>query len=199
MPSEPLGGGAARELIIGSGRPLMLLLAGAGLMAALTGAWRDASDSAAAWPARAIAQAAPLILLLGAAGGLQGLAQTAHMAEMLAERVLPLGLGLAVPFLAAAIMKTVQGSSLVAAITAAGMVQPLLAALGLDGENGRALAVLAVGAGAMTAAHVNDMFFWLVADAAALRPACALRWLTVGTLLQGLLALAALAVLHALF
>ena len=88
------------------------------------------------------------------------------MAEMLGERLLDwhvgaLG-GVLVPFLIAAAIKTLQGSSLVAAITAAGMVQPLLVSLGLSDANGKALAALAVGAGAMAISHVNDEFFWLV-------------------------------------
>jgi GntP family gluconate:H+ symporter len=106
--------------------------------------------------------------------------------------VLPLGLGLAVPFLAAAIMKTLQGSSLVAAITAAGMAQPLLAGLGLDSDTGRALAVLAVGAGSVTVTHVNDGFFWLVADAAGMRPGRALATVSALTLLQGIFMLVTL-------
>jgi len=52
---------------------------------------------------------------------------------------------------------------MVAAIATAGMVQPLLTPLGIGDENGRALATLAVGAGAMTVSHVNDEYFWLVA------------------------------------
>ncbi|MEJ0047992.1 MAG: hypothetical protein WDN04_19135 [Rhodospirillales bacterium] len=87
------------------------------------------------WPAQAIGRAAPLLLLLGAAGGLQSLTQTAHMAELLAERLLPLQWGLALPFVGRGDHKNTAGSSLVAAITTAGMVQPLLPALGLDGEN----------------------------------------------------------------
>jgi GntP family gluconate:H+ symporter len=160
-------------------------------------AWRDHGFSEAGWAGLAIARAAPLMLLLGAAGSLQTLAQGSHMAELLAEKVLPLSLGLAVPFLAAAIMKTLQGASLVAAITAAGMVQPLLPALGLDGETGRALAVLAVGAGAMAVSHVNDGLFWLVADGAQMRPAQGLKWFSLTTLLQGAVALAGLLAVRA--
>jgi GntP family gluconate:H+ symporter len=197
IPSEPLGGGSARELILGTGRPLIVLLAGTLIMAAATGAWRGDALSETGWAAQAIARAAPLMLLLGAAGGLQSLTQTAHMAELLAERLLPLPCGLALPFLVAAVMKTVQGSSLVAAITAAGMIQPLLPALGLDGETGRALAVLAVGTGSITASHVNDGFFWLVADAASLRPARALVLVSGLTLLQGVVGIAALLAIHA--
>ena len=192
IPSEPFGGGSARETILGAGRPLIVLLAGVAIMVAATGTWRRGGMCETGWAAEAIARAAPLMLLLGAAGGLQSLAQTTHMAELLAERVLPLGLGLAVPFLAAAIMKTLQGSSLVAAITAAGMTQPLLASLGLDSETGRALAVLAVGAGSVTVTHINDGLFWLVADAACMRPARALATVSALTLLQGMGVLAAL-------
>jgi GntP family gluconate:H+ symporter len=197
IPSEPLGGGSSRELILGLGRPLILFLVGTFIMVACTGAWRGNALSETGWPAQAIARAAPLMLLLGAAGGLQSLTQTAHMAEMLAERLLPLPCGLALPFLVAAVMKTVQGSSLVAAITAAGMIQPLLPSLGLDSETGRALAVLSVGAGSVTVSHVNDGLYWLVADAASLRPARALALFSFPALLQGILAIACLLAIRA--
>lgn len=82
-----------------------------------------------------------------------------------------------------------------AAIAAAGMVQPALIALGLDGANGRALAAAAVGLGAMTASHINDPFFWLTADAARLSPARGLLLISLGTVVQGLVGLAALGML----
>ncbi len=94
-------------------------------------------------------------------------------------------------------MKAVQGSSLVAAITAAGMVQPLLAAIGLDTETGRALAVIAIGAGSMSLSHLNDTFFWVVAGSLGLSPLRGVGLLTVGTLLQGAAAIAALTALGA--
>ena len=79
------------------------------------------------------------------------------------------------------------------------MVQPMLEPLGLAGTNGKALAALAIGAGAMTIAHVNDEFFWLVADRAGLKPLRGLTTLSFGTLLQGLTAAAALCLLALLF
>jgi GntP family gluconate:H+ symporter len=198
IPSEPFGGGGARETILGAGRPVVQLLAGVAIMVVATKAWRNNGFSETGWAALAIGRAAPLMLLLGAAGGLQALAQGSHMAELLAEKVLPLPLGLAVPFLAAAVMKTLQGSPLVAAITAAGMAQPLLPALGLDGDMGRALAVLAVGAGAMAVSHVNDGLFWLVGDGAGMRPAQALKWFSSLSLLQAAVALAGLVLVQTL-
>ena len=62
-----------------------------------------------------------------AAGGLQRLCQQTGMAEVLGERLLAWHLGafgVLIPFLIAAVMKALQGSSLVASITTAGMVAP---------------------------------------------------------------------------
>jgi gluconate:H+ symporter, GntP family len=194
--SEPLGGGTARELVIGVGRPLVLLIAGVGIMvignARLAG--RLIADDA--WNTRALGSIAGILLSVGAAGGLQRLCQETGMAELLGERVAGWHLSgtgaLLIAFLVAAIVKTLQGSSLVAAITAAGIVQPLLIPLGLDAANARALATLAIGAGAMTVSHINDDFFWLVSLGNGMRPLRALGVLTVGTLLQGVVAVVVL-------
>ena len=72
------------------------------------------------------------------------------MAELWAERVLDPRMGLLAPFLAAAIVKTLQGNSLSAVLTASGMVEPMLPALGLDSASGRALAAAAAGAGGVS-------------------------------------------------
>jgi GntP family gluconate:H+ symporter len=137
-------------------------------------------------------------MIVGAAGGLQRLCQETGMAELLGEQLLGWPGGLLVPFLIAALIKTLQGSSLVAAIATAGMVQPILVPLGIGDENGKALAALAIGAGAMTVSHVNDEYFWLVATSAGLSPLRGLAAVTGGTLLQGLIALAALLMLFVL-
>jgi GntP family gluconate:H+ symporter len=194
LPSEPLGGGGSREMILGLGRPLILLLVAVGIMA--IGLWRlsRALLADADWTMRVLGNVAPLLLTVAAAGGLQRLCQEAGMAELIGERLTGWHAGMLVPFLVAAAIKTLQGSSLVAAITAAGMIQPLLQPLGLDSETGRALATLAVGAGAMTVAHVNDEYFWLVTHHAGFGPLRGLAALTGGTLLQGAVAAAALMV-----
>jgi GntP family gluconate:H+ symporter len=133
-----------------------------------------------------------------AAGGLQRLCQQTGMAEVLGERLLAWHMGafgVLIPFLIAAVMKALQGSSLVASITTAGMVSPILVPLGLADPNGKALAALAVGAGAMTLSHINDEYFWLVADRAKLTPLGGFTKFSAGTLLQGLIAAAALTIL----
>jgi gluconate:H+ symporter, GntP family len=196
MPTEPLGGGPARELVLGIGRPLILFLVGVGIMTA--GHLRQSLTrlTNAAWIERVLGNAAGILLTVCAAGGLQRLCQETGMAEMVGERLAGwhgwvIG-GVLVPFLVAAAMKTLQGSSLVAAITAAGIVHPILPQLGLIDANAKALAALAVGAGAMTASHINDEYFWIVTQSAGLRPLRGLATVGLGTLLQGFIAAAAL-------
>lgn len=188
IPSEPLGGGHTRELLIGIGRPAFLLFISVG--AALVIAWRfdAAALSERGWLGEALLAAAPLLLITGAAGGFAKVLQNTGMPELMTERLLSLPLGLLLPFLLAAVMKGLQGSTLVAAITAAGMMEPLLPTLGLDSGLGRALAVAAIGAGSVTAVHVNDPLFWLVAGEARLPSGRVLALLTGGTLVQGVVA-----------
>jgi gluconate:H+ symporter, GntP family len=189
MPSEPFGGGAHRELILGIGRPLVLFVASVCIMT--LGHWRLSLKCLKdpEWTGRFLGKAAGIILTVGAAGGLQRLCQQTGMAELLGERLstwhVAGAAGVLIPFLVAAVIKTLQGSSLVAAITTAGMMQPLLSPLGLDSENGIALAVLAVGAGTVMISHVNDDFFWLVSYATEVSPARTLNTFSVATLLQG--------------
>ena len=202
IPSEPLGGGMAREAVIGVGRPLVLLVAGVGIMVIGNLRLGERLLTDAAWTTRILGNVAGPLLTVGAAGGLQRLCQETGMAELLGERLTGWHVtgfaALLMAFLIAATIKTLQGSSLVAAITAAGIVQPLLIPLGLGGDNAKALAALAVGAGAMTVSHINDEFFWLVSLSAGVRPWRAVGALSAGTLLQGVAVIAALLILAAL-
>jgi gluconate:H+ symporter, GntP family len=198
FPSEPLGGGTSRELVIGVGRPLILFLVGVGIMAIGCGwqGWKLICD--AAWTAQCLSRAANILLIVGAAGGLQKLCQETGMAELTGERLLGWNAGahaaILLAFLIAAVVKCLQGSSLVAAITAAGMMQPVLDQLAAN-ANAKALAALAIGAGAMTISHVNDAYFWLVADRVGLTPLRGLTAIGGGLLLQGLAAVTALFIL----
>jgi gluconate:H+ symporter, GntP family len=198
IPSEPLGGGPAREMVLGVGRPLILFLVAVGIMAIGQGRYGLKLFFDSSWNGHVLGNIAGMVMIVGAAGGLQRLCQETGMAELLGERLLAWPAGLLVPFLIAAVMKSLQGSSLVAAIAAAGMVQPLLTPLGLGDANGKALATLAVGAGAMTVSHVNDEYFWLVSASGGLSTFRALAAITVGTLLQGFAALAMLLLLSLL-
>jgi gluconate:H+ symporter, GntP family len=185
MPSEPLGKGGAREFYIGISKPLMLAAVAITLGVLFAGRWQPSALAGRGW--------APLLLAVGAAGGLSRVFDETGMAELLAEYVLHPRYGILTPFLAAAIVKTMQGNSLTAVLTASGMVEPLLPALGLDSAGGRALAAAAVGAGSMAICHVNDPFFWIAAAMAKLSPGRAIYVISLGSLVMAVGALVALA------
>lgn len=188
MPTEPLGKGGAREFYTGISGPLILAVLAIALAMLLSRRWQPETLGDTRW--------APLLLTVGAAGGFARVLDETGMAELLAERVLDPRLGLLVPFLAAAIVKTMQGNSLSAVLTASGMVEPMLPALGLDSATGRALAAAAVGAGSIAICHANDPFFWIAAHMAGFSPARALRTISLGSLVVAATAMIVLLALH---
>jgi GntP family gluconate:H+ symporter len=185
MPSEPLGKGGAREFYIGISKPLMLTAIAVTLGVLFAGRWQPSALVGRSW--------APLLLAVGASGGLSRVFDEAGMAELLAEYALHPRFGLLTPFLAAAIVKTMQGNSLTAVLTASGMVEPMLPALGLDSASGRALAAAAVGAGAIAICHVNDPLFWIAASMARLSPGRGLLVISLGSMVMAVGALVVLA------
>lgn len=84
-----------------------------------------------------------------------------------------------------------------AIITTTGLMAPLLPALGLDSATATALTVVAIGAGAMVVSHANDSFFWVVTQFSNMPPEIGYRLHTVGTLVQGVVAIATLWVIAA--
>ncbi|MEP8024418.1 GntP family permease, partial [Vibrio parahaemolyticus] len=86
------------------------------------------------------------------------------LGEYLGTTLSALGVGIFMPFIVAAALKSAQGSSTVALVTTSALVAPMLTQLGLDSEMGRVLTVMAIGAGAMTVSHANDSFFWVVSQ-----------------------------------
>jgi GntP family gluconate:H+ symporter len=188
MPSEPLGKGGAREFYNGISKPLMLAVLAIALALLLSRRWQPSVLSDTSW--------APLLLTVGAAGGFARVLDETGMAELLAEYMLDPRLGLLVPFLAAATVKTMQGNSLSAVLTASGMVEPMLPALGLDSPTGRALAAAAAGAGSIAICHVNDPFFWIATHMAGVTPARGLRLIGLGSAAVALVALVLLVALR---
>jgi GntP family gluconate:H+ symporter len=188
MPSEPLGKGGAREFYTGISKPLVLAVLAIALAVLLSRRWQPERLADTSW--------APLLLTVGAAGGFARVLDETGMAELLAEHMLDPRFGLLAPFLAAATVKTMQGNSLSAVLTASGMVEPMLPALGLDSPAGRALTAAATGAGAIAICHVNDPFFWIASHMAGLPPGRGLRLIGLGSAAVAVVSLAALALLR---
>lgn len=193
IPSEPLGGGWTREILLTLGQPLILVLVA--LAAAAVAADRLRPRTlllSETWVGQALTQAAGTAMLIGAAGAFSRVLQNAGLDSMLGDALADIRLGILLPFAIAAAMKLAQGSSMLAIITTAGLIQPSLPQLGLADETGRALCAVAVGAGSMVASHVNDTLFWTFTRLCRLTPAQGLRLLTLGTLVQGAAAAATL-------
>ena len=128
------------------------------------------------------------ILFVTAAGGVLGkVISVSGMVQFITEHSNVLEtVGIFFPFLLAAILKTAQGSSTVALTTTAGMLAPVLPALGLDTPVLSALCVIAIGAGAMTVSHANDSYFWVVTNFGEMKVEDGYRTQTMGTLVIGL-------------
>jgi len=108
--------------------------------------------------------AGTIILLTGAGGVFKQMLVDTGAGEMLARSLTDLGLPVLVfAFLAAVLIRVVQGSATVAMITSAGLVAPLLAGAS-TGEVELAMLVIAIASGATIFSHVNDSGFWLVSQ-----------------------------------
>ncbi|MEN6589460.1 MAG: gluconate:H+ symporter [Proteiniphilum sp.] len=111
---------------------------------------------------KALGPAGIIILITGAGGVLKQVLIDSGMGQMMAESmagsVLP---PIILAWLLAAVVRVIQGSATVAMITAAGIIAPVIALLGLNDPQ-RALVVIAISSGATLLSHVNDSGFWLV-------------------------------------
>jgi GntP family gluconate:H+ symporter len=136
-----------------------------------------------------VEKAGGILVIIGAGGAFGAVLAATKIGEQFSA-VLPLNtLGILFPFLITFILKTAQGSSTVAIITASSIVQPLLSALGLQTDSGKLLCVLSMGAGSMIISHANDAYFWVIAKFAGLNMKTMLKIYSPATLLMGLITL----------
>lgn len=134
----------------------------------------------------AIEKAGPILIVTGA-GGMFGLViKETGVGAYAGEFFLQTGFGLAIPFLISFMLKTAQGSSTVAIITAASLIMPMLSALGLDSENGKLLAMLSMGAGSMMISHANDSYFWVISRFSGIDSNTTLKVYSSATIVMGL-------------
>ncbi len=194
FPSFPFGQGMLFEVLGFLGQPLTALLIGLLLAVRLL----KSVDKVAEFGERisqGITAAAPILLITGAGGAFGAVLKATPLADYLGTTLSALGVGIFMPFIVAAALKSAQGSSTVALVTTSALVAPLLGQLGLDSEMGRALTVMAIGAGAMTVSHANDSFFWVVSQFSRMSVGLAYRAQTMATLVQGGTAMAVVYVL----
>ncbi|MDI6850731.1 MAG: GntP family permease [bacterium] len=138
------------------------------------------------WIAEGFSNSAMIILITGAGGSLGNVLRYSKLLDIVTHFLLGSQLSLLLPFLISLILKTAQGSSTVAMITTASIMQPILGTLGLSSPIGRVLTVCSIATGSMIVSHVNDSYFWVVSQFSNMDFPTAYKTHTLGTLLTGL-------------
>ena len=184
FPSAPFGSGTLTDILVFIGNPLTALLIGLFLSFLLINTeqkTQQISDSIS----QGLVVAAPILLITGAGGAFGAMLKVTPIGDYLGTTLSALGLGIFMPFIVSAALKTAQGSTTVALVTTSAMIAPLLDQISLDSELGRVFCVMAIGAGAMTISHANDSFFWIVSQFSRMSVAQAYKAHSMATGIQG--------------
>jgi len=172
------------SILLSLGDPVIALLIGVLLAFNCKQAWTKAEISKLLQ--EATEKAGGILVIIGMGGAFGAILTAAKLGDHLSHSMALGGVGIFFPFLVTSVLKTAQGSSTVAIITAASIVLPLLPALGLDTENGKLLCVLAMGGGSMMISHANDAYFWVIAKFSGLEMKTMLKVYSVATIFMGL-------------
>ena len=197
FPGFPLGKGVLKLTLDFVGEPLVSLLLGVVLCLFL--APKLDEEVLSGWIGESLRDAAPIIMITAAGGSLGALLAATRIGDYLGASLAQFNLGIFLPFLIAAALKTAQGSSTVALITTSTIVFPLLPSLGLAGPMGAVLATMSVGCGSMIVSHANDSYFWVVSQFSGMNVDTAYQCQTLGTLLQGIVGIITVFVLKLLY
>jgi GntP family gluconate:H+ symporter len=196
-PAKPFGTGLIFTFFDFAGQPVNALLLGFLLSLLLFPKFNK--ETLTGWIGDGISAAAPILLITGAGGAFGTILKESQIGETLGNMLAGYELGIFLPFIVAAAFKTAQGSSTVALVATSALIAPLLSNIGLDSLNGKVLAVMATGAGAMTISHANDSFFWVVTQFSGMNVKTGYKTHTLATLIQGTSAMLFIFVLSLLF
>jgi GntP family gluconate:H+ symporter len=195
LESEPFGSGTAATVVGFVGDPTIALTIG--VLGALSLAPKLNREVLSGWVEEAVRSAGPILAITGAGGAFGFMLRTTPIGDYLGQTLMGWGLGLLLPFLVAAALKSAQGSSTVAVITTSSLMVPLMSRLGLDAGWNPLLVVLAMGAGSMVVSHANDSYFWVVSKFSGLEVSMAYKVYSTATLLVGLVTMAVIMGLYA--
>lgn len=173
------------------GHPIVALLLGIGISLTLPKKLDLAMLSGSGWVGEGMLAAATIIMITGAGGAFGKVLFNSGIADQISSGMESMSSslkvwGLWLPFIAAAAIRAAQGSSTVAIMLTAPLLFPLLGTMGLDSSLGKALCVLAIGAGAMFCSHANDSFFWVVTQMTGMDVKTGYKLYTTGTILMGI-------------
>ncbi len=143
----------------------------------------------------AVEKAGPIIIITAAGGIFGAVIKATGVGEQAGSWLAGTGLGLLIPFLITFILKTAQGSSTVAIITAASIMASVTDSMGFPGETGKLLIMLSMGAGSMMVSHANDSYFWVITNFSGIESGDTLKVYSTATIIMAFTALAMVYVL----
>lgn len=197
FPGNPFGTGFVQQLCMFVGTPVNALLIG--VMFAFLLVPKLNEETLSGWISIALKDAAIILVVTAAGGSLGSVIKEIKVGDYLGQSLQTLNLGIFVPFIIAAALKTAQGSSTVSLVTTSALMLPLLPSFGFTSEIAKVLVVMAIGAGAMTVSHANDSYFWVVSQFGGMDVKTAYKTQTVATLLQGIATIIAVFILSLIF
>lgn len=181
------------------GEPVISLLIGIFLCLFLPKKLNYDMLSSSGWVGKAIKDAASIILITGAGGIFGKILQNSGIADILGQTLTDYNMGIFLPFVLAAALKTAQGSSTVALVTTASIIMPMMSSLGFDSEIQKALVVVAIGAGSAVVSHANDSFFWVVTQMSGMNVKTGYRLFSLGSGILGLTGAIAVFIFYSIF
>ncbi len=135
---------------------------------------------------RSLYPAGVIILVTGAGGVFKQVLIDTNAGKMVAESMQMMGMSLILfAFLAATLIRLLQGSATVAMITGAGLVAPVLSSYNINDIQLAAI-VISIASGATMASHLNDSGFWLVKEYLGLSEKDGMRTWTIASSILGL-------------
>lgn len=162
FPSAPFGSGVVKTFFSFIGNPVIALIIGVFLSMTLIP--KSEKENALKWITEGVTNSAGILAITGAGGSFGAILQKLPIADALSASLLGLGVGVFLPFIIAALLKTAMGASTVAMITTSAMIAPMMPALGFTSPLAKVLVIMAIGAGSMTVSHANDSYFWVVSQ-----------------------------------
>jgi GntP family gluconate:H+ symporter len=201
LPSRPFGSGAIDGLVEFCGHPVVAALFGlvSAVIILRKSPARGDDDFWAqltGWIEKAVTKVAPVLLVAALAAALSQVIKAGPLLECIGDafasnHTSTRFLVLFSCFALAALFKSIQGSSLVAAVLASGVMASFPQTVTLN----PALAVAAVGAGALAVSHVNDPFYWILQKGLGWSTREMTRAWTVATAIEGAAGFAAVCIM----
>ncbi len=191
---RPFGSGRIAAFFEFFGDPSVAILTGL-FVSLLLLKRKDFGKTFSEWAAESIERSSKLLIIAGAGGAFGAVLKATSITKSISENFVFTGAGLLLPFLISAAIKTINGSSTIAVITAASISATFAANMGCD----PAFIAAAVTAGSIAVSHANDPYFWIVTQYSGVSVPDSYKYFTSATLVAGVAAFASIWMMSLIF